>query len=442
MEEKDYYFLGAGGIGMSALALALVQKKKVPYGSDRALSDSVKQLQRLGAKIDTPENPKTIKKGMEVIVSTDVPGDHPVLCRARALGLTIKHRSKYLEELTQNYKRLVVTGSHGKTTTTSLLTHLLNYAGWDPAFFLGGKIPGYPVHGYLGGGKYALIEGDESDGSFLRGNSFGSIITSIDNDHLNHWQSMENLQQAFNEFAGKTESKEHLLYCVDDDAGIGASRWKGVGYGFCQKADLQLHDYQPQGSKGICFSLNEYKNIFLPLLGKHNAKNGAAVFGLARALSIQEEIIREAFASFSAPKRRSELLGKKKKALCFSDYGHHPTEVKATLAAFKESYPGKKIALVFQPHRYSRIKNCWEEFQSAFDAVDCLVVTDLYGALEQEESGINGEFFADWIGQRREVRFTPFNQLKGMLDHLTEEVDLLVAMGAGSIDEMFRAYLK
>lgn len=434
---KQYYLLGAGGIGMSALGLALRQRHIPVYGSDCTWNANVAQLVSRGACIDVPEDPEKLTKQMTLVFSSDIPQEHPVFLKARALKVPILHRSDLLAQMIAPFKQIVVTGTHGKTTTTSLLLHLLSFAGKNPAYFVGSHLKGY-LHGYMGSGSYAVVEGDESDGSFLKTSPLHAIITNIDDDHLNFWKSWDNLKKGFDQFFHQVAGP---LWICGDDPGIMQMGWKGLTYGYGKHNQLVIEPLKiaSSGSYARFHYDNRSYSCKSPLIGRHNLLNTAAVFGMGLLLDIDPEQIQKAIASFCAPERRQQYLGQREGIDVYSDYAHHPGEVYQTLAAFRESFPEKRICVLFQPHRYSRLKECWHGFTQAFNASDLLFITDIYASSEKPIEGVTVEAFVMQL--QAHAAYIAIEQIGQIYSYL-KPGDLLIAMGAGSIDALIKQSLE
>ena len=432
-----YHFIGIGGIGMSALARILLQQGKIVQGSDNTSSKITQNLEKLGAKIFEKQCYSQVTPDCRVVYSTDIKQDNPEYLAAKTLGLTLLHRSELLAHLMKDSKPLLVSGTHGKTTTSSLLAHVLKSFGWDPSYAIGGVIKGLCTNSGAGTGPYFVAEADESDGSFVAYSPFGGIITNIDLDHLNHWMTEQALIEGFKKFADKVESKEHLLFCKDDER-LSALSLQGISYGFSSEADACLTTFI-QERFAIRFSLRfqekEYKDIELPLIGKHNALNACAVFVLSLQLGASEQEVRKAFLTFQGVGRRADKIGEAKQISFYDDYGHHPTEILATLKAFKESHPENRLVTVFQPHRYTRTRDCMEEFATALSGSDIVVLTDIYAAGEPPLEGVNTEAVFSRVShvKKEGVYYLRKDVLVEFLSGFLQEKDLVVTMGAGDI---------
>lgn len=435
--EEVYHFIGIGGIGMSALARILLEQGKLVQGSDSASTKITKELEKLGAKIYLGHAKDQLPSSAVVVYSTDIKEENPEYAAAKEGKLPLLHRSEMLAELMRSYQPLLVTGTHGKTTTTSLLAHTIKSLGWDPAFAIGGILKKEGANSGSGLGKYFIAEADESDGSFLAYPSFGAIITNIDLDHLSHWKSEEALIAGFKEFASKVACKDHLFW-YKEDVRLSKLQLPGVSYGFSLDADVRIIEFAQKGFS-TCFSFVwkgvHYKEVEVPLIGQHNALNATAVFALALSLGGIESEIRRALKSFQGVGRRADKIGEKRSIAFFDDYGHHPTEIKTTLAAFKQSHPENRLVTVFQPHRYTRTRDCLEEFADAFTDADIVVLTDIYSAGEEPLEGVDGEaVYYKVLNRKKEgVYYLRKDALVEFLTGFLQEKDVVVTMGAGDI---------
>ncbi|MEI8328461.1 MAG: UDP-N-acetylmuramate--L-alanine ligase [Chlamydiia bacterium] len=433
-----YHFIGIGGIGMSALARILVQQGSSVTGSDRVLSPLTEELELAGAQIFSHHCASNISPLATVVYSSDIKPDNPEWVEAKKLRLPLLHRSELLAQLMESSQSLLVTGTHGKTTSSSLLAHVLHSIEWDPTFAVGGVLKNYWVNSRAGHGRYFVAEADESDGSFLAyPDAAGAIITNIGLDHLNYWGSEAALMQGFKDFSTKIKSAKHLLWCKDD-LRLAQMSLEGVSYGFDPDADVYISDFIQQGGVSS-FSLRiddvVYKAIELPLIGRHNALNAAAVFALVLGLTGNEKEIRQAFSSFRGVSRRADKVGEEQGVGIYDDYGHHPTEVSSTVSAFKQAFADRRIILVFQPHRYTRMKDCIDEFPQAFTQADVVVLTDLYAAGEAPIEGVSTQALYEKVISSASENIYHIRQdaLIAFLVGFVKEGDLVITMGAGDI---------
>jgi len=420
---------------MSALARILLQKGAKVTGSDLSISKITQELIALGVEVYPNHSAEWIAAQEAIVYSSAVSCENPEFQEAQSKKLSILHRADLLAQLMEDYAPLLVAGSHGKTTTSALLAHLCIAAGLDPSYAVGGSSHNLGYHGHHGKGLYFVAEADESDGSFLKYSGFGAILTNLDNDHLDYWKSQEALGHGFRSFAAQVRSKEHLFFCQDDPALV-ALQLPGISYGFSKASDLVIQDYRQEGFSSVftlAFKGELYPEIRIPLMGRHNALNAAAVFGLGLQLKLSNEQIRSAFASFSGVLRRAEKVGEVQEVMVYDDYAHHPAEIATTLQAFQQAADGRRLVLLFQPHRYSRTRDCLEEFASVFGAADQLIVTDIYGAGEIPIPGITTELLCQKIRAEKELTYVPYKELVAHLKTVLQPHDLLVTMGAGDV---------
>lgn len=443
---RHTHFIGIGGIGMSALARILLKRGEKVTGSDLFLSPLAKQLQDEGAQIFIGHRPENIAGAQRVVYSTDINTENPEYSAAASQSILLLHRSDLLAQLMEGFAPLLVTGTHGKTTTTSLLSHLLLEAGLDPSYAVGGVVQGLKTNGRHGQGIYFAAEADESDGTFLRYPSFGAIITNLENDHMNFWKEEEALDRAFKQFADQVGSVDHLFWCRDD-LRLSSLGLEGHSYGFSEDAHLKIESFQQLGWKivfDVTFQGRHFSEIELPLIGAHNVLNAAAVLGLGLKLDINEAVIRKAFSSFPGVGRRVEKKGSIGKIEIYDDYAHHPTEIFATLRALKTATHCQRLVVAFQPHRYTRTRDCMEEFPGAFEYADAVIITDIYSARETPIPGISAQSVLEGIQKTKKsgAEYVKREALSQFLSSYLKPGDLLVTMGAGDITQVGPAVLE
>lgn len=437
MKVSPYHFIGIGGIGMSGLARLLLQQRIPVSGSDLSNSDIVENLKGLGAKISIGHASQNVPPGVTVVVSSGINGQNPEILQARDSQLPILHRSDLLQRLMQDKKSLLVAGTHGKTTTTSLLTSVLLKANWDPSYAIGGILAETGCNAGQGLSEYFIAEADESDGTFIKYAPYGAIITNIDNDHMDHFGSSEALIKGFKTFWERTSSSHHLFYC-GEDIYLNQINLPGISYGFTPGCVLKGLHFQQQGWE-ICFDVSFegqfYSQVKANLIGYHNALNALAVFGLCLKLGIPENIIREALNSFQGVKRRAEKKGEIHQVLIMDDYGHHPTEIKTTLNGIKKAMADRRVIALFQPHRYSRTRDCLADFGACFEGADEVIVTDIYGAGEEPIVGVHAKNVLEQIHNNSLVpaRYVSKSHLLDELISTVRPFDVLVTVGAGDI---------
>jgi UDP-N-acetylmuramate--alanine ligase len=429
-----FHFIGIGGIGMSGLARILLQKgEKNVSGSDLKAGWTFDQLRSLGAVVTQGHRKENLPKDATVVVSTDIRADNPELQEAKQRHYPILHRSDVLLQLMHDHDVLAVTGTHGKTTTTALLTHVLIEAGKDPSYAVGGFLLNQNTNAQYGKGSYFVAEADESDGTFLKYPYAYAIVTNIDTDHLAHFGSIEALESAFDTFLKKASQKSRVFYCGDDKR-LRRLSPQGLSYGFSDGCDLHI-----TSTGGRCFDIEfcgrRYERVELSLMGRHNVLNASAVFGLALTLGIPEKTIRDAFISFKGTKRRLERKEAGDDYLVFDDYAHHPTEIRATLSTLRQAVTNRRLVAVFQPHRPSRMKHVLHELSGAFSDADVIVATEMYASNEPED-WIRDEHVFDTISKSHTDKcfyvFRRHQLVEGLLSIILPQ-DVIVFLGAGDI---------
>jgi UDP-N-acetylmuramate--alanine ligase len=450
MSDEKYHFIGLGGIGMSALARVLLAQGKHVQGSDLRSSLLLEELEKEGALVRIGHKAEALGPASVAVYSSDVPIDNVELVRAKELKLQILHRSELLHALMQKKKPLLVTGTHGKTTVTALLASVLDAGGLEPSFVVGGIHRQWNTNGRSRCGEFFVAEADESDHSFVKTPAFGAIVTNLENDHLNYWKTPKCLGAAFQVFFEQSISSEHVFWCGDDER-LRKISPKGISYGFGEENQLRIVDFKPT-EKGVRFSVEwgsrRYENIDLCLFGRHNALNGAAVFGLALRLGVSESLIRNAFASFAGTCRRLEWKAKVHGVDLYDDYGHHPTEISVTLKALRDKIRERRLVVVFQPHRFTRVQDLFDEFLTCFAEADVIIMTDIYSAGEPPIAGVSSAALyaklREKIGDR--VHFSPRSRLEIDVAEILRPYDVVLTLGAGDVtkagDLILRLYEK
>ncbi|GAB4184474.1 MAG: hypothetical protein Tsb0015_00440 [Simkaniaceae bacterium] len=439
--KQPYFFIGIGGIGMSALALILLQKGYTVCGSDVKNSDTTKMLIDKGAVIHFQQKAENIKKDMIVVYSSAIKDKHPELQAAKGLNLLLMHRSELLDQLMREKEPILITGTHGKTSTTALLSHTLQAAGFDPSYVIGGIPLSNKVHGYMGKGEYFVGEADESDGSFIRTPSFGALITNVESDHLDFWKSEEKMREGYIEFISQVRNKNYLLWC-GDDAYLSSIHPEGSSYGFSEKCDFWIQNFSQKGffsTFDLSYKDQFFPAITIPMIGRHNALNAAGVFALAWKLGASEEDIRTGLKDFMGVGRRCERKGRLRDSIeIYDDYAHHPTEISTTLKALKQAYPARNVIAVIQPHRYTRLKNLFEEFAESLLHADKIILTDIYAAGEEEIPGFSIQNLVKKIEQKgqRNITYIKRNELVEYLKGRLQNDDVMITLGAGDITQI------
>ncbi len=435
--KQCVHFVGIGGIGMSGLARILLEKGYQVSGSDLVDSSLLKNLEALGGKISIGHSEMNVPERATVIYSTDIKDSNQEIAVALRRKQDLKHRSDLLNTILKDRTSLLVAGTHGKTTTTSLLTHLLIHAGFDPGFAIGGILPSVGVNSSDGKGNYFVAEADESDGSFLKYHPFGAILTNIDLDHMDHYQNEEALLTSFKQFAFQVVNQGCLLYCGDDHrlVSLGLS---GVSYGFGENCTVRGSRFRQKGWN-IMFDIADgertYTDIEIPFPGYHTALNALAVFAMGIRLGIPEDIIKEAFRTFCGVKRRAEIKGEERHVTVIDDYGHHPSEISTTLKGLKKAFPKRRLITIFQPHRFTRVRDCLKEFGTCFEHSDVVIVTDIYSAGESPIPGVHAKAVIDEVASHftGNPHYISNESLLQETLQILRPYDIVVTMGAGDI---------
>ena len=439
--REKIHLIGIGGIGMNGIAQLLLTLGCRVSGSDLKPSQLIEKLKNLGVKIFIGHSSANITDVDVVIYSSAIKGTNPELITAHSCDILVLSRAEALSLLANQKKSIAVTGAHGKTTTSSLISHMLLKCGLKPTICVGGEL--FNLNGNaasLGEGHYFVLEADESDGSFLSLNPFYSVITNIDREHLDYYRNLEHIIETFRKFMGNTR-EEGCLFCFQDDFHlrkiIRSLEKRVVSFGLTPQADIFARDLDLQNSL-TCFNCvyqgYSLGKITLQIFGRHNICNALAAIAVGLELGLEFKSIQDAVSSYRGVRRRLELKLKEKDILIFEDYAHHPTEIKATLEALR-NFKHKRILVVFQPHRYTRTKILIDDFGSCFRGVDHLIVTDIYSAGESPIEGVSAKNICQKAREAEieDVRFLP---KKDIVSHLLKEIqpgDLVTIMGAGDI---------
>jgi len=445
-QAKRIHFVGIGGIGMSGIAELLVNLGYEVSGSDMQRTDITDRLETLGARITQGHDARSVSGAEVVVYSSAVRPANPEIVAARARGLAVVARAEILAELMQLRQGIAVAGAHGKTTTTSMIALVLDVAGLDPTVVIGGRVSSFGSNAKLGRGKYLVAEADESDRSFLKLSPRFAVITNIDREHLEAYRDFDDLKAAFAQFANGIPANGSVIMCIDDvhlSAMRGEIKRHVVTYGFSDAADVTALDVQMQGFGSVCTvrarrpggRVVELGHLQLAIPGRHNVLNALAAVAMARELGIAWSDISQALGGFEGAERRFQRLGEAGGVAVVEDYGHHPTEIAAVVAAAKPIAAGRLI-LAFQPHRFSRTQSLLSEFGHAFAGADVLILTDIYAAGEDPIPGVTLDALADTVragfsGELRIVR--ALAEVPRELGALAKPGDLIVLLGAGSI---------
>lgn len=441
---KKIHFIGIGGIGMSGIAELLLNLGYRVSGSDLRASDTTQRLSELGGEIVIGHSAGNVSSADVVVTSTAVKADNPEVIEAHRQHLPVIPRAEMLAELMRMKYGIAIAGTHGKTTTTSMLSVVLHHAGVDPTAVIGGKLDAFGSNAKLGRGKFLVAEADESDGSFMFLSPTIAVVTNIDADHLDFYSGLDEIKQIFTDFINKVPFYGRAVLCLDDpnvQAILPAVKRRYLSYGFSSQADFyatEVQHLQGRTSFTAHFQGKELGRISFKLPGRHNVLNALAVVAVAMELEVPFPTIIGGFRNFGGLQRRFQVRDEVNGVMIVDDYGHHPAEIKATLAAAKAGWR-KRVVAVFQPHRYSRTAALFAEFQTAFYQADLLVVTDVYAAGEEPIEGATGEALAQGIiehGHKATYYRSAFSEVTQLLGELLEPDDLLITLGAGNVNQI------
>ena len=444
------HFVGIGGAGMSGIAEVLLDYDLEVSGCDRARGAATDRLERLGVRIFEGHSEDHLEGVDLVVKSSAIPDDNPEIVSAREQGITVIRRAEMLGELMRLKYGIAVAGTHGKTTTTSLIGTLFTEAGLDPTVIVGGRMRVTGTGARVGSSEYLVAEADEFDRSFLRLMPVLAVVTSIDLDHLDTYGDFDAIRAAFIDFATRVPFFGQIIVCLDDPniqelLPRLTQQHRVVTYGLSPQADLVAHDLRAT-SQGSRFQVRlagegELGEIHVPMPGDHNVCNTLAAVAVGRAVGLEFDAIAGALATFGGVHRRFERVGTFQGAAVVDDYAHHPTEVAATLQAARQAFPEGRIHAVFQPHLFSRTRDLCEEFGRSLMLADASVVTGIYASREQPIPGVSGEDVvqaARRSGHRRVEYCADWRDLPPRLHGQVQEGDVILTLGAGDIYRMAR----
>jgi UDP-N-acetylmuramate--alanine ligase len=449
-EIGPIHFVGIGGIGMSGIAEVLMNLGYTVQGSDAADNANVKRLRDKGAKIFIGHDASNVDGAEVLVVSSAIKRDNSELVAAREKRLPVVRRAEMLAELMRLKSCVAIAGTHGKTTTTSLVAALFDAAGFDPTVINGGIINAYGTNARLGAGDWMVVEADESDGTFLKLPADVAIVTNIDAEHLDHFKTFAAVQEAFRAFIENVPFYGFAVMCTDHPI---VQRMVGriedrriITYGENPQADVRLTDLDNSGGSQrftVLFRDREGRTIHsigelaLPMPGRHNALNATAAVAVAHELKVPDDAIRKALAAFGGVRRRFSRAGEWNGVTIIDDYGHHPVEIAAVLKAARESTKGQVIAVV-QPHRYTRLESLFEPFSTCFNDADAVIVAEVYPAGEAPIEGVDRDHLVAAVrarGHRQVIALPGQPQLADIVKGLAKPGDYVVCLGAGNITQ-------
>ncbi len=438
---RKIHFVGIGGTGMSGIAEVLVNLGFTVSGSDLADGDSLRRLARLGCRVEIGHDARNLRDAQVVVVSSAVNARNPEVAAARDAGIPVIPRAEMLAELMRMKFGVAVGGAHGKTTTTWLASLVLDKGGMDPTIVVGGRLRALDTNARLGGGRFLVAEADESDGSFLRLSPTIAVITNLDREHLDHYGTMEKLRATFVEFANRVPFYGATVVCVDDPLARGLLpdlHRRVITYGFSDDAEVRAQGRRREAGKTrftVTRHGKELGEIVLQVPGEHMVRNALAAVCVGLEVGVPFAAIREALGEFSGIARRMEVRAESDGVLIVDDYGHHPAEIAATLAAAREWQPGRRIVAVFQPHRYTRTADLAPQFGPPLAKADRVVVTAIYPAGEPPIEGVHAGLVAD-AAKASGANASLVATWEDAVDLLLPEIrpgDVVLTLGAGDV---------
>ncbi|OGW51918.1 MAG: UDP-N-acetylmuramate--L-alanine ligase [Nitrospirae bacterium RBG_19FT_COMBO_42_15] len=438
---KHIHFVGIGGIGMSGIAEVLLNLGYKVSGSDMNLSDTTKHLKDIGAIIYKGHAASNIAGADVVVISSAVSQENEEVKAAKKLLIPVIPRAEMLAELMRLKYGIAVAGAHGKTTTTSIIATVLARGNIDPTVVIGGKLNSFGTNAKLGQGDFLLAEADESDGSFLKLSPTIAVVTTIDEEHLDYYKNLDAIKKAFLSFVNKVPFYGIAILCLDDkniQDIIPSVEKRYVTYGFSAQADFAGKDIELKGFESSFKVINRGKDLgrfILKMPGLHNVYNALAAVAVGLELEIDIDAIKKAFAEFSGVQRRFQVKGEINGVMVVDDYGHHPAEIKATLAAAKSGWD-KRTIVIFQPHRYTRTKDLMKDFATAFYQADVLILTDIYAAGETPIEGVTGERLYETIkghGHKEVMFIKNKNEIPDYVLKMLKKDDIVITLGAGDV---------
>ena len=439
---EKIHFVGIGGIGMSGIAEVLLNLGYKVSGSDLRASEITERLAGLGAEIGIGHSAVNLRNVNVVVISSAVHDDNPEVIEAKRLHVPVIPRAEMLAELMRMKYGIAIAGTHGKTTTTSMAASILGHAGIDPTIVIGGKLNAIGTNARLGQGEFLLAEADESDGSFLVLSPTIAVVTNVDADHLDHYSGIEEIKDTFAEFINKVPFYGLAVLCLDDEnirEILPRVKKRYITYGLSAQADIRAtHVIHDGFSTSFVAHYKGYRlgEVKFSMPGAHNVLNALACIAIGLELDLPFITIQEGFAKFSGVGRRFTVKGEPNGIMIVDDYGHHPAEIRATLAAARLGWPERRIVAVFQPHRYTRTKELFGDFVTAFYDAEVLILTDIYAAGEQPIEGATSERLAHEVlrhGQKNVTWIADREKIPGHLAEIVKSGDIVITLGAGNI---------
>jgi len=452
-KSEIIHFVGIGGIGMSGLALIMIGLGFEVQGSDKSLNKNVERLKKRRIKFFLGHSSSNIKKATILVISSAIKKNNIEVREAKKRNLPIYKRGDVLAHITSLKKNIVVSGSHGKTTTTSLIASIFAKAKLDPTIINGGVINSLENSAKLGKSEWSILESDESDGSFIKVPSTYAVVTNVDREHMDYYKSLDDLKRHFIKFMHKVPSFGKTFICIDDKNS--REIWKKskikniLTYGFSKDSNFKIKNCSFLKNKSI-FDIDMrlpnkkktiLKKIVIPLIGSHNVKNATAAIAVSYFIGISLKILKNSLKNFKGVERRFNKIFSYNGADIYDDYAHHPTEIREVINGVNNSYKEKKIICVFQPHRISRLNDLKKEFSASFKKVDSVILCPIYKAGENLKLNLNYNEFAKQIIKQSKVRVffvNSQNQLAKFLKNFLNQENIVIGMGAGSISNWIK----
>ncbi|MEQ9618187.1 MAG: UDP-N-acetylmuramate--L-alanine ligase [Deltaproteobacteria bacterium] len=438
---KRIHFVGIGGIGMSGIAELLINMGYKVTGSDLRESGTIDRLRNLGASVSVGHSAENVHGAGVVVISSAVNNRNPEVIEAESLGIPVIPRAQMLAELMRLRYGIAVAGSHGKTTTTTMISAVLSHGGLDPTIVVGGKVKALGTNARLGKGNFMVVEADESDGSFLLLSPVISVLTNIDEEHMDHYNGIRELEQAFSSFLDKIPFYGLSVVCVDCPRVSAISKGfekRSITYGFSPEAELRAENVNISGFKTefeVFLNNSRLGEISLQVPGRHNAQNALAAIAVGMELGMDFAQLRQGLLEYTGIDRRLQIKGRGGDVLVLDDYAHHPSEIKATIDALKDSGAGRIVA-IFQPHRYSRTSRLFKEFTSVLREIDVLFLLDIYAAGEEPIEGVTSESLFRSVkeaGHKNVFYSNGSNDVEASVLNLLKPGDVVITLGAGNV---------
>ncbi len=444
------HLMGIGGVGMCGIAEVLLSEGVAVSGCDLADNERTQRLTKLGAVVRRGHDPAHLEGVDALVVTAAVPSDDRELAAARVLKMPVVRRAEMLAELMRQRRGVAVAGTHGKTTTTALIGHILTSVGADPTVIVGGRVHDFDAHARIGEAPILVCEADEFDRSFLELAPHLAVVTNLEPEHLDCYGGEDDLEAAFASFANRASVFGSVILCADDPGAWGLRdrlRRRVVGYGASSEAQVRL-EITAADVSGTRFAVfrggRRLGEVNLPLPGAFNALNALAALTVGLELELDFEELARACASFGGVARRFEVLGERDGVTVVDDYAHHPTELEAVLEAAHQAMPGRRLVVVFQPHLFSRTRDFADRFAAALMGAEVAVVLPIYPAREQPIPGVSSELVVDEagrLGHPRVISGEPLDQALAQVEEIVRPGDVLLTVGAGDVDRLAAAWL-